>query len=77
MARSQLSRKSGNQKRQNILYAKHQEHHWAVLFLSVTEEASFVVSQIQSLSPHRLDPHPVKRTDFVNRRWIKPQSLPT
>lgn len=53
--------------------AKHEEHPLAVLFLSVTEETSFVISQIQSipLFHHRLVPYPVKKIIFVSRCYIK------
>jgi len=66
MTHNRLSRKRGNQKQQTILYPSHQEHPLGVIFLSVAEEASFVISQIRTLSHHRLDPHP---GSFVSRHW--------
>lgn len=73
MVHSKLSRKWGDQKQQNILYGKHQEHLLAVLFLSVIKETSFVISQIQSipLFHPRLVPYAIKKTIFINRCYIK------
>lgn len=73
MVHSELWRKWGDQKQENILYGKHQEHPLAVLFLRVTKETSFVISQIWSipLFHHRLVPYPIKTIIFVNRCYIK------